>query len=60
MLNISRLAKNNNSRGNGYPSIDALSAGSTFVKLSDGATWWLTKDRSGNWTAWNLCAVDGQ
>jgi len=42
----------------GYDSFASLLAASTVVTLSDGSTWWLTADRFGGWTAWNLCAID--
>lgn len=44
----------------GYPSIETMIAGSSFVTLADGSTWWLTKDRFGSWTAWNLCAFEAE
>ncbi len=41
----------------GYESFDSLLAASTVVTLSDGSAWWLSADRHGEWTAWNLCTL---
>jgi hypothetical protein len=41
----------------GYDSFDRLLQASTVVTLSDGSVWWMTADRNGAWTAWNLCAL---
>jgi len=42
----------------GYESFDSMIIASTVVVLSDGSAWWLTADRAGAWTAWNLCALE--
>src|SRR5436309_13682271 len=42
----------------GYDSFDSMLAASTVVSLSDGSTWWLTADRFGGRTAWNLCQLE--
>ena len=44
----------------GYESFDSLLAASTVVTLSDGSAWWLSADRHGEWTAWNLCNLGSQ
>jgi hypothetical protein len=44
----------------GYDSFDSMLAASTVVSLSDGSTWWLTADRFGGRTAWNLCQLPFQ
>jgi hypothetical protein len=41
----------------GYDSFAGVLAASTVVTLSDGSAWWLTADRNGSWTAWNLCSI---
>jgi hypothetical protein len=41
----------------GYDSFDNMLAASRAVTLSDGSAWWLTADRNGAWTAWNLCTL---
>jgi len=42
----------------GYDSYNNMLAASTVVTLSDGSAWWLTADRYGAWTAWNLCRLN--
>jgi hypothetical protein len=42
----------------GFDSFEDLVAASTVATLSDGSRWWLTADRFGAWTAWNLCALE--
>jgi hypothetical protein len=42
----------------GYESFSSMLAASTVATLSDGSSWWLTTDRYGAWTAWNLCHLD--
>ena len=42
----------------GFESFAGLAAASTVVTLSDGSRWWLTADRFGAWTTWNLCALE--
>jgi hypothetical protein len=42
----------------GYESFRSMVAASTIVTLSDGSVWWLTADRYGGWTAWNLCTLE--
>jgi hypothetical protein len=42
----------------GYESFDRLLQASKVVTLSDGSTWWLTADRNGVLTPWNLCALE--
>jgi hypothetical protein len=42
----------------GYDSFSSMLAASTVATLSDGSSWWLTADRYGAWTAWNLCQLD--
>ena len=41
----------------GYDSFESLLASSTILTLSDGSKWWVTADRHGSWTAWNLCSI---
>jgi len=41
----------------GHDSFEAVLQASTVVTLSDGSTWWITADRNGAWTAWNLCTL---
>jgi|tagenome__1003787_1003787.scaffolds.fasta_scaffold20952317_2 hypothetical protein len=48
------------SRQLGYVSFSDMLAASTVATLSDGSSWWLTADRYGAWTAWNLCQLDLQ
>jgi hypothetical protein len=48
------------SRQLGYDSFSNMLAASTVATLSDGSSWWLTADRYGAWTAWNLCQLDFQ
>jgi hypothetical protein len=55
---LTELQKAQLARRLGYSSIEMMVAGSTFMTLSDGSAWWLTKDRDGDWTTWNLCAID--
>jgi hypothetical protein len=43
----------------GHASFDALVKASKVVTLSDGSIWWMTADRNGALTAWNLCALQG-
>ncbi len=42
----------------GYESFDALLKASKMVTLSDGSMWWMTADRNGVLTAWNLCPLE--
>ncbi|MEX2308926.1 MAG: hypothetical protein WD738_15100 [Pirellulales bacterium] len=42
----------------GYESFEALLAASMVMTLGDGSAWCLTRDRSGAWAAWNVCAID--
>ena len=37
--------------------LSIVCAASTVVTLSDGSKWWVTADRYGVWTAWNLCVI---
>lgn len=55
---LSTLQKLLLARQLGYDSFDSMLAASTVVSLSDGSTWWLTADRFGGRTAWNLCQLD--
>ncbi len=55
---LSPLQKLLLSRRLGYDSFNGMLAASTIATLSDGSSWWLTADRQGAWTAWNLCQLD--
>jgi hypothetical protein len=55
---LSPLQKLLLSRQFGYDSFSSMLAASTVATLSDGSSWWLTADRFGAWTAWNLCQLD--
>lgn len=55
---LSSLQKLLLSRQFGYDSFNNMVAASTVATLSDGSSWWLTADRYGAWTAWNLCQLD--
>jgi hypothetical protein len=57
---LSTLQKLLLARQLGYDSFDSMLAASTVVSLSDGSTWWLTADRFGGRTAWNLCQLEFQ
>src|SRR4051812_30535948 len=52
---LSPLQKLLLSRQLGYDSFSSMLDASTVATLSDGSSWWLTADRLGAWTAWNLC-----
>src|SRR6478672_7566735 len=43
----------------GHASFSELLQASKVVTLSDGSRWWMTADRNGALTAWNLCALQG-
>jgi hypothetical protein len=55
---LSPLQKLMLARQLGYASFGSMLAASTVVTLSDGSAWWLTADRYGAWTAWNLCNIE--
>ncbi len=55
---LSSLQKLLLARQLGYDSFSSMLAASTVVTLSDGSAWWLTADRYGAWTAWNLCRIE--
>jgi len=55
---LSPLQKLLLSRRLGYDSFNNMLAASTVATLSDGSSWWLTADRDGAWTAWNLCQLE--
>lgn len=55
---LSPLQKRLLARRLGHASFGSLLAASSVVTLSDGSAWWLTADRNGAWTAWNLCNIE--
>jgi len=55
---LSTLQKLQLARRLGYDSFGSMLAASTVLTLSDGSAWWLTADRNGAQTAWNLCRIE--
>jgi hypothetical protein len=55
---LTALQKHEVAKQLGYDSFEALIAASMVVTLEDGSAWCFTRDRSGAWTPWNVCALD--